>query len=361
MNKREQHQRNPVPDDSEGELAEIRKKWGVYLPDQLKRECERSDGRCVIEGLIPERSLGLMVGDSGLGKSPLAYQMGVCVAAGIPFLGLPTQKARVLYLDFENGLQDVHGLISRLSTYLGLTAPPSELALWNINYSSPNWGQYGHTALDMIRDLKPGLVFMDPISAPYPEVEMKNDAATRLYQDLRTVIRDCGCSIVNLHHRRKPQSARPGDTVVVQSLDDDGHPRGWFLQARGSSVLVNGADIRLGVDIPGMRGAAQSEIVLVMRGYGRVRGEIPTLYLARVKDDRDEALGYRRVAGIKLLCNDNQESAFRKLPDRFTTKDATHAYGRQDEATNDFLKKCIAIGVLRKVARGAYEKIQVAE
>jgi hypothetical protein len=361
MSKREQHQSNLVPDKRGDEFAELRKKWGVYLPEELKRECARSDGRFVIEDLIPERSLALMVGDSGLGKSPLAYQMAVCVAAGIPFLGLPTQKAGVLYLDFENGLQDVNGLISRLSKYLGLSAPPNELALWNINYSSPNWGQYGHTALEMIRDLKPGMVLMDPISAPYPDVEMKNDAATRLYQDLRTVIRDCGCSIVNLHHRKKPQSPRPGDTVVVHSLDDDGHPRGWFLQARGSSVLVNGADIRLGVDIPGMRGAAQSEIVLVMRGYGRVRGEIPTLYLARVKDDQDEALGYRRVAGIRLLRNKDQEAAFGKLPDRFTTKEATQTYGRQDEATNEFLKKCIAIGVLRKVARGAYEKIQLAE
>lgn len=361
MGKGQQHQNNLVPAERGDKFVELRKKWGVYLPDELKRECERSDGKYVIEGLIPERSLGLMVGDSGLGKSPLAYQMGVSVAAGIPFLGLPTQKTGVLYLDFENGLQDVNGLVARLSAYLGLTAPPRELGLWNINYSSPNWGQHGHTALDMIRDLRPGLVFMDPISAPYPDVEMKNDAATRLYQELRTVIRDCGCSIVNLHHRKKPQFARPGDTIAVQSLDDDGHPRAWFLQARGSSVLVNGADIRLGVDIPGKRGTGNGEIVLVMRGYGRVRGEIPTLYLARVKDELDEALGYRRVAGIQLLRNKDQESAFRKLSDQFTTKEATQAYGRQDEATNEFLKKCIAIGVLRKVARGSYEKVHIAE
>lgn len=361
MSRKEQQPHKIGSDEREDELAELRKKWSVHLPHELKRECERTDGKYVIEGLIPERSLGLLVGDSGLGKSPLAYQMGVCVAAGIPFLGLPTQMGRVLYLDFENGLQDVNDLLLRLATYLGLSALPRDLALWNINHSSQDWGGQGHTALEMIRDLKPALVFMDPISAPYPDVEMKNDGATRLYQDLRKVIRDCGCSIVNLHHRRKPQSARPGDTVVKQSLDDDGRPNAWFFQARGSSVLVNGADIRLGVDIPGMRGAASSEIVLVVRGYGRVRGEIPTLYLARVKDNQDEPLGYRRVAAVQLLCNKDQEAAFRKLPDQFTTKQATQAYERQDEATNEFLKKCIAIGVLRKVARGTYEKIRVAE
>jgi RecA-family ATPase len=138
----EQHS-NDQATAQDAEFARLRSNWRVLRPQELRKECERAGPRYLIDGLIPERSLGILVGDSGLGKSPLAYQMGICVATGIPFLGLPTQKSRVLYLDFENGLQDVNGIITQLSTYLGLNEPPGDLFLWNINDCLPNWGQNG--------------------------------------------------------------------------------------------------------------------------------------------------------------------------------------------------------------------------
>ena len=67
------------------------------------------------------------------------------------------------------------------------------------------------------------------------------------------------------------------------------------------------------------------------------------------------------MTAVKLLCNVDQEKAFTLLGDRFTFKEAKHAYGKQDEATNLFLKKCIAIGILQKIRRGQYEKVKVAE
>jgi RecA-family ATPase len=44
-----------------------------------------------------------VVGDSGLGKTPLGIQLGVCVAAGLPFMGLQvSQRGPVLYCDAES-------------------------------------------------------------------------------------------------------------------------------------------------------------------------------------------------------------------------------------------------------------------
>lgn len=352
----------PSDQDAQQQDADVdglRSKWNVLRPHELSAECARVGNKYVIDGLIPERSLGLLVGDSGLGKSPLAYQMAICVAAGIPFLGRPTQQTRVLFLDFENGLHDVNSLVTSLSAHLGLAAPPDNLLLWNINDSKPGW--FGLQAFDLIRDAKPGLVFMDPISAVYPKAEHDNIQATMFYQECRKAIRDTGAAIYNLHHRKKPLSPKPGQNVVLSSLEDEFSVRRWFTEARGPGVLVNGADIRLGLDSPGVAGATRSEVALVLRGYGRVRGEIPTIYLARVLDGDGEPLGYRRVTAVELLCNEDQEKAFAALPDKFTTKDATQAYGRQDEATNEFLKKCVEKGILRKVARGQWEKVQVAE
>jgi hypothetical protein len=127
-------------------------------------------------------------------------------------------------------------------------------------------------------------------------------------------------------------------------------------RVRGASVPVNGADVRLGVDLPDLSSLASADIALVMGGYGRVRGDIPMWHLGRVLDTDGEPVGYQRVTGASLLRNPDQEEAFGRLPNQFKFKDAKGVYGKADQATTDFLKKCIATGLLKKIARGIYEK-----
>jgi hypothetical protein len=42
----------------------------------------------------------------------------------------------------------------------------------------------------------------------------------------------------------------------------------------------------------------------------------------------------------------------------FTFKEARLSYGKQHEATSDFLRKAIRLGLLRKIARGQYRKTE---
>ena len=94
------------------------------------------------------------MGDSGLGKSPLMYQAAMCVAHGIPFLGFSVCKGRVLYLDNENGLQDVHRLTGQLAKFLDIAAIDHDnLLTWNFNDAPSNWES---TKLEeMVGDLQP--------------------------------------------------------------------------------------------------------------------------------------------------------------------------------------------------------------
>ena len=73
------------------------------------------------------------------------------------------------------------------------------------------------------------------------------------------MIRDCGSTILSLHHRKKPPSPRPGEPVVIPSIEDDHNSRLCFAQARGAGTVVNGTDVRIAVDIPGTSGTARSE------------------------------------------------------------------------------------------------------
>lgn len=351
---------NKQPIDPKAELARLRAKWSAYSHSDLKRRCQQlGSGRYLIEGLLPDRSIGLLVGDSGLGKSALTYQMAICVASGIPFLGRQVKQGRVLCLDFENGMSQVDEMLDSLYQHLGVSQQPDDLILWNVNDCSPKYGQSGHKAIDMISDIKPLLVTIDSISGLFPDIEEKNSYAIRALHQLRELIKKFGTSSFGLHHIKKPS-----DDVryAPPSLETCTNVREWFLQTRGARALINGTDVRLGVDASHHAGSGKGsskikdEIALAMRGFGRVKGEIPLTYLSRVCDGNGEPLGYGLVTGASLLFNPEQEAALTRLSQTFQFKDAQQAYGKGAQATTDFLNKCIGLGLIRKLGR-TYEKL----
>ena len=353
---------NSISGYSDPQLTKLKAKWSVYSHGDLKQRVrELGSDKYLIEGLLPDRSLGLLVGDSGLGKSPLVYQMAVCVAAGIPFLGKAVKQSNVLCMDFENGLGQVAEMLDNICQHLGLTNAPKNLVLWNINDAESKYGQSGHTAVDVIRQVRPDLVVIDSLTGMFSDIEEKNSYAIKYLQQLRELIREFGTSSFSLHHIKKPSD---DPRYAPPSLETCSNVRQWFLQARGARALINGTDIRLGVDTPEIGNVLiasekdKEEIALVMRGFGRVRGEIPLTYLSRHSDENGEPLGYGVVKSTSLLFDKEREEALAKLPQSFRFKDARHALGKADQPTTNFLNKCIGLGLIRKVGRGAYEKLK---
>lgn len=346
------------------QAAALLSKWKVLTFSDLERHCREHDAHGLwVQDLIPKRALCLLVGESGLGKTPLACQLAISVAAGVPFIGYPTQQTTALYLDFENGMGQLETMLLRLACNLGLSAVPENLLIWSINNPPQGWGNPGVDIWEMIRELKPGLVIVDTLGSCLPEMEDKNPAANRHLQRFREVMSTCkeaGTTIVLLHHLRKPSMQD-----LVGSLEEE-VPRKWFQHVRGASALVNGTDIRIGVDEPGKntrkKRDGQTDVALVVRGFGKLRGEIPTMHLERVRDEDGDALGYRRLAGVDLLFNSDHEDAFNKLPSQFRFKDAQLTLGKGASATTEFLSKCTSVGVLRKLeGHSGYEKVVSVE
>jgi archaellum biogenesis ATPase FlaH len=329
--------------------------------DQLKeRATELGSGEYLVEGLIPRRQIALLVGDSGLGKSALLYQLGVCVTARIPFLGRSCQQGSTLYCDFENGLAETIQIVERQARYLRLERIPPDLNFWHYGDCEDSYGQPGHTIIDMVSAYKPSLAIIDSLSAYNPFAEEHNSAATQMFQQLRKVIRDTGTTVICVHHLKKPSTRADEAPTPLEYAK----PRDWFQQARGASALINGSDVRLGVDLPrhdilarGEQERDREEIALVLKGFARVHGQIGVVYVARVLDEEGEPLAYREMTGVELLFNADQEAAFAGLPEAFTTGEAGRIYGRQDQATSDFLDKMQRIGLIRKIGRGRFEKI----
>jgi hypothetical protein len=217
------------------------------------------------------------------------YQAAICVAAGVPFLGCETRQGRVLLADFENGISDILELIERISRYLRLPKPPGDLFFWSLNDCDARYGEPGHTLLDMLREVRPLLVIIDSLGSYNPDAEDKNKFASQMLTEFRLLTRDCGTAILFSHHRRKQPRKKDESAGPLEGAN----LRQWFQDSRGASALINGSDERLGVDEPDLSSVAKDEVALVLRGFGRIRGEIGPLFLARDADEDGNPVGYR--------------------------------------------------------------------
>lgn len=345
----------PAP--TESPEGEARRKWRIFSCESLREHARLVGGHeQIIEGLIPSRSVSILVGRSGLGKSSLMYQAGICVASGLSFLGRRVRKGQVLLVDYENGIDAMLDMAERISAYLGLkaTPPEQELGFFSIFNAPETFGAEGRKLMDMLCDLKPQLVIVDSLSSFDPDAETKNSFASKLLSKCRKLLAgQRGTSVLFVHHLRK-EPKRAEDSVGPLEAANLSQ---WFQQVRGASALVNGSDARLAVGEIYGRAAEKSNVALVLRGLMRVRGEVGPLYLARDFDDDQEPRGYRPLVGSELFFDEERERAYRKLPPKFMFAEAKRAYGREDQATADWLRRGVSLGVFRKISRGLYEKL----
>ncbi len=97
----------------------------ISLPGLILRS--QAPESFTVAPFIPRASIVIAVGDSGLGKTPWAYQLALAVATGTPFLGFPTVAGPVLYADFENDQPLIGRMCAAMSVALGLPEPPATL------------------------------------------------------------------------------------------------------------------------------------------------------------------------------------------------------------------------------------------
>lgn len=78
------------------------------------------DRRFIIPGWIIRGAAGLLSGQEGVGKSLLAQQMATCAAAGLPFLGLPIEKVKSMYVSCEDPLDEMWRRQEGINAALGI-------------------------------------------------------------------------------------------------------------------------------------------------------------------------------------------------------------------------------------------------
>jgi len=308
---------------------------GVFSPEDVDRMyAAESRAEFLIDGFLPAKSIAIAAGESTIGKSALICQLGLCVAAGVPFLGMQATPGRVLYCDLENSLSDCKNMRDSLCGFLGIPAPQEF-------FLAPE----PPPSLDeLLRKIRPKLVIVDSLRSYRPDVTDKNAGAGGWLKDIRGLTRDYDCAFLIVHHLRKPS-----ENSGMPDLESCGVGT-WLLEMEGPRAFVNQTDVRIAV-----AEGERDPVALKVKWSRRVHGDSPLVLVERVFDEDSEPNGYRQLTGAGLL-SEERRAALERLPRTFTTGAAKVALGRSDDPTHKFLTQCQQLGLIEKVSRGLWRK-----
>jgi len=195
----------------------------------------------LVEDLIHEKTICVLDGLGGSGKSYLAMQLAIAVAVGDRFLRFDVKPGKVLYLNGEDPDTESHRRFSRMIDTMSefYTEDQIQQIAENITYISMTSVQDSPILLNprmqptttyakiqkFVQDWKPDLVILDPLSL-FIASENDNSYAAQFY----ALLRKLDTTVLVLHHQSKA------------GMNGEASER---AKARGASVWVENARTRM--------------------------------------------------------------------------------------------------------------------
>lgn len=212
---------------------------GVQLPATIGDiwSCE-SHTTYLVADFMAERSITMISGESGDGKSMLALALAAAVAQGLPFLGRTTISRPVLYLDREMPLYVVKDRMFTLS----IPRLFPRLRVWGGWEPAEPPGPENPMLLAFARRECPLIIF-DPLVRNLNGADENDASQVRLRMNYYRKLTEAGATVLVNHHRsEKSESDYRGSSDLRASVDsawrlsrDDGSTAG---EALGKLVLT---------------------------------------------------------------------------------------------------------------------------
>lgn len=237
--------------------------------------------RWIIDGLLPE-GLTLLCGAPKAGKSWLALDLALHVAAGQPFWGHPTKGGKVLYFALEDGLRRLKSRMELL--LIGHEREMDPVNLWPC-FSVPTIESGFVTGLDSViqgmgGEKEVSLVILDTLG------KVREPSRLEGYQQdyaqlaaLKKLADKYHVALLAVHHLRKLKADDPFD-------------------------MISGTQ--------GLLGAADGAFVLRRNSRTDRNGKL--FFTSRDADDQQFALQFDEACRWQLLSADAEQFEFLRLP-----------------------------------------------
>ena len=184
---------------------------------EKRRESISRPATYLVHSLIPARSTGIMFAPSGTYKTFFALGLGQCIAAGIPFNGLPVRKAGVYYAAVE----DANGANQRAEAWKEFNALGGMDHFIVDNQPIPLWNneqcfKLGRALKDYYRlkGVPLGLIVIDTLATNMsgatigdaPFSENSNDQVAVVLKNAETLADESGATVLFVAHSGKDAS-----------------------------------------------------------------------------------------------------------------------------------------------------------
>ena len=199
----------------------------------------------IIDGLVAKSSLNIWFGAPGSKKSFILADAAVCVANGLDWLsgaiydqpdtihpseGITTSPNKVLWIDLDNGTKLTQKRFYALLA--GHQATPD--GLYPISMPSP-WpfmdsDEPAKLLFDTIIALDIGLVIIDNLGHITGEIDENSAAMSQVMSRLRRIADATKTGIIIIHHARKGQSTRLGDSIRGSSAVEAALDSAFYIE-----------------------------------------------------------------------------------------------------------------------------------
>jgi len=221
----------------------------------------------------------LLAGYGFSGKTVAAQAMAFEVVAGLPVWGtFPARKGRVVHIDYEQGWRLTAERYQRIAKGYGYC--PDEVVDSLKLVSRPPVYLDTTGAQDIFMRELDGfdLAIVDSLKAAAPTIEENSADARRVLDMLSRVSERTGCTVLVIHHARKPSQDRSG---------------GIRMAIRGSGALYDAAGSVLVLE------AEKGQPVRASHEKARTSGKLADDFKIHITDtetDPDDAPGLRVIA-----------------------------------------------------------------
>jgi len=293
--------------------------------------------RWMVEALWSEQGVGIVGGEPKCGKSFLALDLAVAVAAGVPCLRHfhPAGSGAVLLFAAEDAGHIVRARLEGIAGAAGTAFEDLDIAVIDVPTLRLDHRADRQRLVETVERIRPRLVVLDPLVRLHGIDENAVAEVAPILGFLRDIQRRFETAVLLVHHARKSGATRPGQALRGSSELHAWGDSNLYLRRRDRQIVMT-------VEHRDAQGLNDIELELVDDGYGPA-------FRTRQEPGPDDAQGEAPAdAGeriLKVIENAEGPLSQRQIRERAATRPATVA---------EALNRLIGEGRVERVPEGGY-------
>lgn len=169
----------------------------------------------LVHRLIYDKGINLIVGDPKTFKTYIALDIALGVVTGTEALGHQViKKGKVLLISTELDVRDrIISLINGRGIKVNDIEGKLRMVSYNDSLDSFEWNKDKNVLIENIKDFKPNLVILDPISYIFDGEITDNDEIKQFFRELKELINEYNFSVILTHHNNRMKNTNKNGKI----------------------------------------------------------------------------------------------------------------------------------------------------